>query len=891
MARPRTAEVRTEHLLTELLEAQGWNTDRPPRGQVVRQHEYRSIPTLKEVFEAASKSGGGGVGVPEAVVVEAGTLRPLMVIEAKADVGDIDTAVADLTGAYGPACLRHGFAPLALAVAGASDEHFDLRVLRWSGTRWEPVTYDAKPIRWIPNPADALRLMAPTSGAELRPTVPPPEVLNKHADEINRLLRESEIRDELRPGVVAATILGLWHARGDIRRGAEFILSDLNVACEKAFWAAKKAELAGSLKIPSANAALATKMPRIVRILELLNVAALSEEHDYLGTLYEHFFRYTGGNTIGQYFTPRHVTQFMAQMVGVTSRDVVLDPACGTGGFLIAAIQEIQRQGDMPRAQVIKAVRDQLVGLESEPLTAALCVANMILRGDGKSGVHMVDCFDDKHFPKGRATLVLMNPPFPHEKTDTPVEQFVERALEGLQQRGRAAIIVPASLLVKVEKKPWWAKLKRSNSVLASIMLPDELFQPYASVNTAVVVLEKGTPHKDTRATFFARIENDGLRLRKGVRVRRDGSQLEAVARAFSATETIPGVCGWAVADNAFGWAPGAYIPAEEHPRERLEREVGELVRRECAFVARFAPELEGMRRTLSGDAFRVVREVRQRRKFRGGGDSDAAPTIGSAFDVSYGQRELHDKSGLATGLGLVVSSSGSDNGCYGFFDIETLVEAPFVTVPSSGSIGEARVQLFSCGVTDDCLILRARNGTPPEALWVAAAVLRLERWRFNYRRKITPERIADFPLPLDEGLLAWVRGQAAAAAVAREAALRSLGGLSSGSRFFPGQGSPGPLDLDPGEAQPEGVKHLTSRKAKDSFDETIVRVANEKERVLVTERGKPIVAMIPAEDLELLQGIEDRLDVEAAREALRGMAEAGEPPVPFDEFWKRLGL
>ena len=57
-----------------------------------------------------------------------------------------------------------------------------------------------------------------------------------------------------------------------------------------------------------------------------------------------------------------------------------------------------------------------------------------------------------------------------------------------------------------------------------------------------------------------------------------------------------------------------------------------------------------------------------------------------------------------------MVSSSGSDNGCYGFFDIETLVEAPFVTVPSAGSIGEARVQLFPCGVTDDCLILFDRE-------------------------------------------------------------------------------------------------------------------------------------------------------------------------------------
>jgi hypothetical protein len=112
----------------------------------------------------------------------------------------------------------------------------------------------------------------------------------------------------------------------------------------------------------------------------------------------------------------------------------------------------------------------------------------------------------------------------------------------------------------------------------------------------------------------------------------------------------------------------------------------------------------------------------------------------------------------LAPGPSLVISSSGFDNGCYGFFDYDDVIEPPFVTVPSTGSIGRAHVQKWPCGVTDDCLILVPKKGTPPELLYVAAAVVRQERWRFNYGRKITPDRIEDFPLPSSDTIRGLVR-------------------------------------------------------------------------------------------------------------------------------------
>ena len=101
-------------------------------------------------------------------------------------------------------------------------------------------------------------------------------------------------------------MLALWHSRGNIRRDPEYILRDVNAACRDALMGAAKANLAASIRVDAANKKLAKNAVTITSILERLNVTVLTAEHDYLGQLYETFFRYTGGNTIGQYFTPRH---------------------------------------------------------------------------------------------------------------------------------------------------------------------------------------------------------------------------------------------------------------------------------------------------------------------------------------------------------------------------------------------------------------------------------------------------------------------------------------------------------------------------------------------------------------------------------------------------------
>ncbi len=115
---------------------------------------------------------------------------------------------------------------------------------------------------------------------------------------------------------------------------------------------------------------------------------------------------------------------------------------------------------------------------------------------------------------------------------------------------------------------------------------------------------------------------------------------------------------------------------------------------------------------------------------------------LAELFDTTYGQREYHSKENLDNGKTLLISSQGEDNGCYGFFDVEIEFKPPFITVPSTGSIGEAFVQLYPCCVDDNCLVLIPKKKYSSEYLFYISSIIRHHKWRFMYGRQITPERL-----------------------------------------------------------------------------------------------------------------------------------------------------
>ena len=738
----RRSERRAERLLDDLLTSQGWDERKPPRGDLYLQHEYRTDEALAEALSGASKTGEGA-GIPEAILMDSESGGPLAVIETKAEAEDINIAMAEAEG-YGKALIDFGLSSLAIGLAGTDDDEFQLRVSKWDDGNWVSITYDGHPINWIPSKEDCRRLLTEGAPAEIRPSVPPVEVLAEKAEEINRLLREADIKDEFRPSHVAAIMLALWRTKGDIRRHPRRILIDVNDGCRDAFVEAGQAGLANSIRVDVANRKLGERAPRIATILERLNVTVLTVEHDYLGQLYETFFRYTGGNTIGQYFTPRHIARMMVDLCGAGSADTVLDIACGTGGFFVAYMDRLVSVEHLSRADMVNIVQERILGFESEPNTAALCAANMILRGDGSTRIRQADSLTLPDFPAESATVALMNPPFPHKRTDTPVEDFVERGLEGLRVGGKLAVIVPASLLSRGgDKGKWRKRILESHSLLAVCQLPDELFQPFASVTTSMILLEKGRKHRPERRTTFVRLHHDGLVLRKSVRVRRESepNQIPAAVDAIDNKLNVPGFCAAAQVSDNQEWSAGAYIASTPPEEEELRAAVDVQLRRMASFYTRYAAEIIDQREAIATGEVAVhhYRDILPKQRLKNARKLPSEPgTIGGEFDIYYGMKELHSREGIGPGRTLIISPTEEYNGTYGWLDFPYVLQPGFVTVAQTGSIGEAFVQLEPCAVNDDCLVLLPKNlqdGEPDfVTLVLAAATLHAERWRFKLR-------------------------------------------------------------------------------------------------------------------------------------------------------------
>lgn len=753
------SERRTEDLALDLLNIQGWGTNLPPKGNVVRQNEYKAFMVLETLFTGVSKSGKGD-GYPDFLIVDNQTLRPKLVIETKAKINDIEEALNEACF-YADACRKVGHLVIAVGIAGQDKTGIKVAVAGYYQNKWQPILYSNKPISWIPTPLDIEKLLISSDPINLAPIIPKPEILIGKAEEINGILREANIKDEYRPAYVGAMMLALWESQGEISRDSEHILKEINHYCEKAFERGEKSELAQSLRIDTANSKLADKAWVILAILEKLNVVTGSVDHDYLGQLYELFFRYTGGNTIGQYFTPRHISRFMVDICEVDKTDLVIDPTCGTGGFLISCIQRAYEILGIKYEDAVKIIKDKLIGYESEPVTAALCVANMILRGDGKSGIRKNDCFTALDFPVGQCQVALMNPPF---NTDTPSQQFIERALESLENRGLLAVIIPTSLLVKKDIGQWREKILESNSLEAVCQLPDELFQPYANTTTSIVLLRKGIPHNKKRKTCFVRLRYDGFTLKKGSRVPRldKKTDLPLALETILNKKEIPGFCGLATIDKKEEWSVGAYIPSQIPSEDELKIEIDELLRRLASFYIRYAFQVTQLRNLTNNEEIPVLsyRDILSDKRLENSKSLPSKPnTIGELFDIYYGLKELHSREGIPEGDSLIISPTEQYNGCYGWLEFQPLIAPPFITVAQTGSIGEAFVQLEPCGVNDDCLILLPKPGLqlPLPTYFIAAAIIRSEKWRFNYGRKLTPTRICEFPMSHMPNLEKWV--------------------------------------------------------------------------------------------------------------------------------------
>lgn len=243
---------------------------------------------------------------------------------------------------------------------------------------------------------------------------------------------------------------------------------------------------------------------------------------DYLGIFYREFVSYSGGDgqTLGVVLTPPHITDLFCDLVDLKADDVVLDPCCGTGGFLLAAMNRMTKlaENDTQRANIKSK---QLHGVEVRDDMFSIATTSMILRGDGKSNLICDDFFAKTAENFGaKFTVGFMNPPYSQAKNDATKHlselRFIEHLLNCMTKGGRVAVIVPVSAMIGKTKddKILKREILKHHTLKGVISLNKNTFYQIGTV-PCIAVFEAGTPHKPGDNVKFINFEDDGFELRK----------------------------------------------------------------------------------------------------------------------------------------------------------------------------------------------------------------------------------------------------------------------------------------------------------------------------------------------------------------------------------------
>jgi type I restriction-modification system DNA methylase subunit len=233
---------------------------------------------------------------------------------------------------------------------------------------------------------------------------------------------------------------------------------------------------------------------------------------DALGIFYHEFVKYSGGDGsgLGIVLTPQHLTEFMCDLAEVNKNSKVVDICCGSGTFLVTAMSKMFKGAS--DKDISKIRNSSLFGVESDDDIYTLAIANMIVRGDGKSNIIFGDCFNadvQKELKARNIGIGLINPPYSQDITEL---EFVENMLGILATSGTGVVVVPMACAIGTKFKETRQRLFKKHTLRAVFSMPDDIFYSNnASTNVCVMVWEAHKPHDATKTTFFGYYKDDGF--------------------------------------------------------------------------------------------------------------------------------------------------------------------------------------------------------------------------------------------------------------------------------------------------------------------------------------------------------------------------------------------
>ncbi len=298
------------------------------------------------------------------------------------------------------------------------------------------------------------------------------------------------------------------------------------------------------------NAFLPYRDPETLKLF-LKTIGEFKYTHsEKLGDAFEYLLSVMGSQgDAGQFRTPRHIIDFLTAIVDPQKTDTILDPACGTAGFLISAFKYLMQNGQGLTPDERRRIIGNFRGYDISPDMVRLSLVNLYLHGFPDPHIFEYDTLTSEERWNETFDVILANPPFmspkggirPHKKFSVSSNRsevlFVDYIAEHLNPGGRAGIIVPEGIIF--QSGGAYKELRKmlvDNYLYAVVSLPAGVFNPYSGVKTSILLLDKEFA-KTNDEILFVKIDNDGFGLgaqRNSVK----GSQLEqaiALLHAFKA--------------------------------------------------------------------------------------------------------------------------------------------------------------------------------------------------------------------------------------------------------------------------------------------------------------------------------------------------------------------
>jgi type I restriction enzyme M protein len=256
------------------------------------------------------------------------------------------------------------------------------------------------------------------------------------------------------------------------------------------------------------------------------------DHSEHLGNAFEYLLLVLGSQgDAGQFLTPRHVIDFMVEIVDPKKTETILDPACGTAGFLISSYKHILKanidaNGDSTLTPDEKhRLAQNFKGYDISPDMVRLSLVNLYLHGFVDPHIAEYDTLTSQDHWNENADVIMANPPFmspkggikPHNRFSVQSKRsevlFVDYMAEHLTPNGRAGIIVPEGIIFQSQTAyKDLRKMLVENYLVAVVSMPAGMFNPYSGVKTSILFLDKSLAKKTNTIGFF-KVENDGFGL------------------------------------------------------------------------------------------------------------------------------------------------------------------------------------------------------------------------------------------------------------------------------------------------------------------------------------------------------------------------------------------